>query len=68
MTNLEKFKAFLESDISAVRDSHQEIELMLTEGDMVAVRAIYSGGLGRRSPDAGTSPVDGTFGAWLRCD
>jgi predicted ester cyclase len=41
--NLEQFKAFLHQDLAAVPDAQQEIRLMLAEGDLVAVRAIYRG-------------------------
>lgn len=41
--SLQQFKAFLHQDLTAVPDAQQEIQLMVAEGDMVAVRAIYRG-------------------------
>ncbi len=43
VTNLEEFKAFLRQDLAAVPDAQQEIRLMLAEGDLVAVYAMYRG-------------------------
>ncbi|MCG6962353.1 MAG: ester cyclase [Acidobacteria bacterium] len=43
VTNLDQFKAFLRQDLSAVPDSRQEIRQLLSDGDMVAARVIYSG-------------------------
>jgi len=39
----EQFKAFLRQDLAAVPDAQQEVQMMLAEGDKVAVRAIYRG-------------------------
>lgn len=39
--SLAELKAFLHQDFSAVPDAQQEIEMMVAEGDKVAVRAIY---------------------------
>ena len=39
----EQFIEFLHQDVAAVPDSHQEIDFMLAEGDLVAARVIYSG-------------------------
>ena len=41
--NLEEFKAFLETDFSSVPDSEQTVNLILAEGEMVAVHATYAG-------------------------
>jgi predicted ester cyclase len=41
--NLEQFKQYLRTDISAVPDSVQTVKMILGEGDLVAVRAMYSG-------------------------
>lgn len=41
--NLDQFTAFLHQDLSAVPDAQQEIVLMLSEGDFVAVLARYRG-------------------------
>ena len=41
--SLDEFKAFLRQDLAAVPDAQQEIHLMLAEGDMVSVRALYRG-------------------------
>jgi len=41
--NLDQFKQYLRTDISAVPDSVQTVKMILGEGDLVAARAIYSG-------------------------
>lgn len=41
--SLEDFKAFLHQDLAAVPDARQEIQIMIAEGDKVALRAIYRG-------------------------
>ncbi len=41
--SLEEFKAFLHHDLEAVPDARQEIRQLLVDGDMVAVRVVYSG-------------------------
>jgi len=43
VTNLDEFKAFLETDFAAVPDSIQEIDFIFGAGDKVAVRARYGG-------------------------
>ena len=41
--NLEQFKSFLRQDIATCPDSQQEVNLILAEGDMVAMHATYLG-------------------------
>ena len=41
--SLEDMKAFLHADLSAVPDAIQEVNLIFSSGDMVAVHATYSG-------------------------
>lgn len=41
--SLEDFKAFLHQDLAAVPDAVQEVQAMIAEGDLVAVRALYRG-------------------------
>jgi steroid delta-isomerase-like uncharacterized protein len=41
--SLEQFRAFLEADLSAVPDSVQTLNLILGEGDLVAIHATYAG-------------------------
>jgi predicted ester cyclase len=43
VTNLVEFKAFLESDFSAVPDSVMKVDVIFGNPDFVAMRAIYSG-------------------------
>ena len=43
VSNLDQFKAFLETDFAAIPDSVQDIELIFGTGNMVAMRARYSG-------------------------
>ena len=43
VTNLAEFKAFLESDFSAVPDSVMNIDIIFGNQDFVAMRATYSG-------------------------
>ena len=43
VTNLEQFRAFLESDVQVCPDSKVEIQQMVAEGDRVAIWATYSG-------------------------
>jgi predicted ester cyclase len=43
VTNLDEFKAFLETDIAGVPDSVQTIDIVFGGGDKVAVRAHYRG-------------------------
>jgi len=43
VTNLDEFKAFLETDFAGIPDSVQEIDMIFATDDMVAVRARYSG-------------------------
>jgi steroid delta-isomerase-like uncharacterized protein len=56
VASLEQFKAFLRQDIEAVPDSVQKIELMVAEGDLVAVWANYSG---TQSGPMGPFPASG---------
>jgi steroid delta-isomerase-like uncharacterized protein len=41
--NLDQFKEFLRQDLAAVPDAQQEIDFMLADEDLVAVRAVYRG-------------------------
>jgi len=41
--SLQQFKDFLHQDLSAVPDAQQEVNLILAEGDLVAVHATYRG-------------------------
>ena len=51
VTNLAEFKAFLESDFSAVPDSVMKIDVIFGNPDYVAMRATYSGTqLGQMGP------------------
>jgi steroid delta-isomerase-like uncharacterized protein len=43
VTSLEEFKQFLRSDLAAVPDAQQTIDVIFGTESMVAVRAIYSG-------------------------
>lgn len=43
VTNLEEFKAFLESDFVTVPDSVMELDVIFGNDEYVAMRAIYSG-------------------------
>ena len=43
VTNLEEFRAFLETDFSAVPDSVQTIDLIFANNEYVAMKATYSG-------------------------
>jgi len=43
VTNLDEFRAFLESDFATVPDSVQTIDIIFGSGDFVAVRARYAG-------------------------
>ena len=43
VTNLEEFRAFLETDFAAIPDSVQTINIIFGSGDLVAVRASYDG-------------------------
>ena len=43
VTNLAEFKAFLESDFSAVPDSVMKVDVIFGNQDFVAMRATYSG-------------------------
>lgn len=43
VTNLDEFIAFLETDIAALPDSVQKIDMIFSAGDKVALRARYSG-------------------------
>jgi steroid delta-isomerase-like uncharacterized protein len=41
--SLDDFLAFLEADLAAVPDAHQEVNRIFSNGDMVAVHVTYSG-------------------------
>lgn len=41
--SLAEFKAFLDADLAAVPDARQEVNLIMSSGDMVAVHVTYSG-------------------------
>jgi predicted ester cyclase len=41
--NLEQFKAFLRQDLAAVPDAQQTVNMIFSDGDMVAVHATYEG-------------------------
>ena len=43
VTSLDDFKAFLHADLAAVPDAMQEVNLIFSSGDMVAVHEIYRG-------------------------
>ncbi len=43
VTNLDEFKAFLETDFAVIPDSVMVIDMIFSAGDKVAVRAYYSG-------------------------
>lgn len=43
VTSLDDFKAFLHVDLAAVPDAMQEVNLIFSSGDMVAVHEIYRG-------------------------
>ena len=43
VTNLDEFKAFLETDFAGIPDSVMEIDMIFSGDDKVAVRAYYSG-------------------------
>jgi len=43
VTSLDEFRAFLETDIAAIPDSVQTIDIIFGSGDFVAVRARYAG-------------------------
>jgi predicted ester cyclase len=43
VTSLDEFKAFLHADLAAVPDAMQEVNLIFSSGDMVAVHEIYRG-------------------------
>ncbi len=43
VTNLDEFKAFLETDFAVIPDSVMDIDMIFSAGDKVAVRAYYSG-------------------------
>ena len=43
VTNLEQFKAFMESDVKVCPDSMVELHQLVAEGDRVAIWATYSG-------------------------
>jgi len=70
VTNLDEFKAFLESDIAGVPDSVQTIDVAFSSGDKVAVRAHYRGThTGPMGPFAATGKrIDLPFMAILRIE
>ncbi len=43
VTNLDEFKAFLETDFASIPDSVMDVDMIFSAGDKVAVRAHYSG-------------------------
>jgi steroid delta-isomerase-like uncharacterized protein len=43
VSNLKEFKDYLKADAAAVPDSKQQVEIIFGSGDMVAVRAVYTG-------------------------
>jgi len=43
VSNLEEFRAFLETDFAAIPDSVQTINIIFGSGDLVAIRASYDG-------------------------
>ena len=56
VTNLHEFKAFLESDFSAVPDSVMKVDVIFGNDNYVAMRATYSG---RQSGQMGPFPATG---------
>lgn len=54
VSNLAEFKAFLKADLSACPDARQELELIFGCGEMVAMRAVYTGT--QTGPMAGFPP------------
>jgi len=70
VTNLDEFKAFLETDIAGIPDSVQTIDIAFSAGDKVAVRAHYRGThTGPMGPIAATGKsVDLPFMAILRIE
>jgi steroid delta-isomerase-like uncharacterized protein len=43
VTNLDEFRAFLETDFATIPDSVQTIDIIFGSGDFVSVRATYAG-------------------------
>ena len=43
VTNLEEFKDYLRADFAGIPDSIQRVELMISEGEYVSIRALYTG-------------------------
>jgi len=70
VTNLDEFKAFLETDIAGIPDSVQTIDIAFSAADKVAVRAHYRGThTGPMGPIAATGKsVDLPFMAILRIE
>jgi len=70
VTNLEEFRAFLETDFVTVPDSVQEIEIIFGSGNFVAVRAKYRGTqTGPMGPyPASGKPLDLPYMGILRFD
>lgn len=54
--NLEQFKSFLKQDIATCPDSRQEINMILAEGNLVAMHATY---LGTQTGPMGPFPPSG---------
>jgi steroid delta-isomerase-like uncharacterized protein len=54
--NLEQFKSFLEQDLATCPDARQTVNMILAEGDMVAVHATY---VGTQSGPMGPFPPTG---------
>ena len=56
VTSLEEFKAFILSDLRVCPDAFQAVEIMLADGDKVAVLVTYSG---TQTGDMGPFPASG---------
>lgn len=56
VTNLSEFRAFLETDIAAIPDSVQKIDIIFGSGDFVAIRAKY---IGTQTGPMGAFPPSG---------
>lgn len=70
VTNLDEFRAFLESDIATVPDSVQTIDVIFGNGEFVGVRARYNGTQqGPMGPFPATGkPVEIAFVGLLRIE
>jgi len=56
VTNLDEFRAFLETDFATIPDSVQTIDIIFGSGDFVAVRARY---IGTQTGPMGPFPASG---------